>query len=473
MGLEVHVQLLTRSKLFCSDETLFGAEPNTQVGPVSLAHPGTLPRLNGHAAELAVRLGLALNCSINQKSYFARKHYFYPDLPKGYQISQHEIPVCSKGSVPISTEAGERAIRLHHMHLEEDAGKSIHPAGESVSYIDLNRAGMPLMEIVSEPDIHTAEEAFQYLTELRRLVRWIGVCDGNMEQGSMRCDANISIRPRGDNKLGTRVEVKNLNSVRNVKRAIEYEFDRLVAIVEKGETVKQETRGFDDASGTTFSMRTKEDADDYRYFPDPDLPPVIISREMIDRISSEMPVLPQKLEKELVAAGISAYDASIICSEVSLAGYFLQLMEHTQEMKAAANWVIGPVRNYCNNQNIEILQFKLPPAKLARLIDLTAAGKINFTNGSGRVFLALTEEPEKDPLDIATSLNLLQETDDHATEAWVRQVIENMPDKVKEYRSGKKGLIGLFAGEVKKLSRGKADMEKVNALLTRILNKPS
>jgi aspartyl-tRNA(Asn)/glutamyl-tRNA(Gln) amidotransferase subunit B len=426
--------------------------------------------MNRDAVENALTLSLALGCGINRTSYFARKHYFYPDLPKGYQISQHEIPICSGGLVQIRTDSGESAIPLHHIHIEEDAGKSIHPAGEKISYIDLNRAGMPLLEIVSEPAIHSPEEAHAYVTELRRLVRWLDICDGNMEKGSMRCDANISIRRRGDKELGTRVEVKNLNSIRHVKKAIEFEWDRMITLAERGEPIRQETRSFDDEKGTTFLMRTKEDAEDYRYFPDPDLPPLVIGEEWIQRCQTKMPQLPRELEKELRSSGINEYDSSIICEDKDLAIYFAELIRHTGELKAAANWIIGPVRKYFRERNVEIILFPLKPEKLARLIDLTSSGKINFTNGSGRLFLSLTERPEADALILAAELNLIQESDDSATEVWIKEVLEKMPEKVKEYRSGKKGLIGLFAGEVKKLSKGKANMEKVTTMLSDLLN---
>jgi len=468
--MEVHIQLLTHSKLFCSDSNAHEGTPNSRVSPVSLGHPGTLPYLNREAVDKALTLGLALGCRINQTSYFARKHYFYPDLPKGYQISQHEIPVCSGGRVKIRTDAGNSAIQLHHMHIEEDAGKSIHPTGEKISYVDLNRAGMPLLEIVSEPAIHSPEEAHAYVTELRRLVRWLNVSDGDMEKGSMRCDANISIRRRGDKQLGTRVEVKNLNSIRHVKKAIEFEWDRMIELAERGEPIRQETRSFDDVKGTTFLMRTKEEAEDYRYFPDPDLPPLIIAEEWIQRCQREMPALPQEMEIDIRSAGINEYDSSIICEDRNLALYFTAVIRHTVDVKAAANWIIGPVRKFCRDRNVELNHFPVKPEKLAGLINLTSSGKVNFTNGSGRLFLSLTEQPEADPLSLAAELNLIQESDISATETWIKEVLEKMPEKVKEYRSGKKGLIGLFAGEVKKLSKGKADMEKVTALLSQLLN---
>jgi len=298
VGLEVHAQLLTASKLFCGDSASFGAAPNTHVSPITLAHPGTLPRMNKKAIEYAIKLGLALQCDIEQHNYFARKNYFYPDLPKGYQISQHTTPICKNGLVAIRVNDVVRHIKLNRIHIEEDAGKSLHDVDENYTAIDLNRAGVPLLEIVSEPDLHSSDEAFAYVTSLRRLVQWLGICDGNMEEGSMRCDANISIRLKGQTTLGTRVEVKNLNSIRNVKRAIDLEVLRLIAITEAGEKIIQETRSYDADNNTTFSLRSKEDADDYRYFADPDLTPFHITNEYLDTIQKSMPALPDALEKK-------------------------------------------------------------------------------------------------------------------------------------------------------------------------------
>ena len=471
IGLEVHAQLLTKSKLFCGDSTAFGAEPNTQVSPVSLAHPGTLPVMNKQVLEHAVKLGLAMHCTIEQHNYFARKNYFYPDLPKGYQISQHTTPICKGGYLTIQTAGGEKKVKLNRIHIEEDAGKSIHDIDENYTCIDLNRAGMPLLEIVTEPDLHSAGEAYTFLTELRKLVRWIGVCDGNMEEGSMRCDANISIRLTGETKLNTRVEVKNLNSIRNVKKAIEVEVDRLIELTEKNQPVIQQTRSFDADSNTTFALRSKEEADDYRYFPEPDLPPFFISEKYIQEVKEAMPDLPATLQKKITDQyKLSAYDAGIICSDKEDADFFEQLVQHNNNYKAVANWMIGPLKSYCNENNIGFSQFPLQPAAIAALIEMTDAGKVNFNNASGKILQALIADPEKTALQIATQLNLLQQSDTGAVETWVVSVIEAMPQKVKEYKSGKKNLLGLFAGEVNKLSKGKADMQIVNKLLTEKLN---
>jgi aspartyl-tRNA(Asn)/glutamyl-tRNA(Gln) amidotransferase subunit B len=467
----VHAQLLTKSKLFCGDSASFGAAPNTHISPITLAHPGTLPKMNKEAIEYAVKLGLALHCDIEQQNYFARKNYFYPDLPKGYQVSQHTTPICKNGQVRIKVGDTERYIRLNRIHMEEDAGKSLHDVDEQYTAIDLNRAGVPLLEIVSEPDLHSSEEAFAYVTELRRLVRWLNICDGNMEEGSMRCDANISIRLKGETTLGTRVEVKNLNSIRNVKRAIDVEVNRLIDIVEKGEKVLQQTRSYDADNNTTFSLRSKEEADDYRYFADPDLTPFNITDEFLQRVKASLPALPEELEKKYKTVfHLPDYDAQVICGDKSLVDFFEAIIKHTTNYKAAVNWLMGPVKSYLNEKDIEISHFPLSPEKISALIQLVDEGKVNFSIASSKIFTNLLASPEKLPLQIATELNLLQESDSSSVEAWVDEVIAKMPDKVKEFKSGKKGLIGLFVGEVKKISKGKADMTIVNKLLAEKLN---
>ena len=471
IGLEVHAQLLTKTKLFCGDSASFGGDPNTHISPVTLAHPGTLPKMNKQAIEYAVKLGLALDCQIEQHNYFARKNYFYPDLPKGYQVSQHTTPICKNGFVKIRTAEGERNIHLNRIHMEEDAGKSLHDVDENYTAVDLNRAGVPLLEIVSEPDLHSSDEAFAYVTELRKLVRWLNICDGNMEEGSMRCDANISVRLKGETKLGTRVEVKNLNSIRNVKRAIDIEIARLIELVEAGKTIVQETRSYDADNNSTFSLRSKEEADDYRYFPEPDLTPFHVTDEVLETIKLSLPALPAKLEQKYIHSfHLPEYDAKVICEDKSQADFFEELIMHTSNYKAAANWLMGPIKSYLNENNIEINAFPLPPKKIADLIKLVEDGKVNFGVASSKIFSALLQEPDKDALETATALNLIQNSDESSITAWVDEAIAKMPDKVKEYKSGKKGLIGLFAGEVKKLSKGKADMQLVNKLLSEKLN---
>jgi aspartyl-tRNA(Asn)/glutamyl-tRNA(Gln) amidotransferase subunit B len=471
VGLEVHAQLSTKSKLFCADDTSFGSPPNTQVSPISLAHPGTLPKLNQKAVELAVKLGIALNCEIESYNYFARKNYFYPDLPKGYQISQHTAPICKGGTVSITSQEGIKNIQLNRIHIEEDAGKSIHDADDNYTLIDLNRAGTPLVEIVTEPMIHSAEDAFLFLTELRKTLRWLDVCDGNMEEGSMRCDANISIRLKGDLTLGKRVEVKNLNSIRNVKRAIDIEFERLVTLTENNESFTQETRSYDADNNSTFSLRTKEDAEDYRYFPEPDLPPFIITQTYIDDIKSNMPALPNQVKSKYINEfGLSDYDASVICSDKEDVLFFESVIKYSQDFKAVANWMLGPLKYYCNENGIGFSAFPLSYKLIADLISLTSSGKLSFNNASVKVLQALITNPNQKANEAASALNLIQESDSSELMKWIEQVINDMPEKVKEYKSGKKGLIGLFSGEVKKRSKGKADMQLVNQLLQEKLN---
>ncbi len=471
IGLEVHTQLLTNSKLFCGDSAAFSTDPNTHISPITLAHPGTLPKMNTRAIEYAVKIGLALHCEIEQHNYFARKNYFYPDLPKGYQVSQHTTPVCKNGFVPIKVNDEKRNIRLNRIHMEEDAGKSLHDVDENYTSIDLNRAGVPLLEIVSEPDMHSSDEAFAYITELRKMVTWLGICDGNMEEGSMRCDANISIRLQGDTKLGTRVEVKNLNSIRNVKRAIDIEVERLISLVENNQTIIQETRSYDADKNTTFSLRSKEDADDYRYFAEPDLAPFHITDDYLTQIKNELPVLPNDLKKKYVdELKLSDYDASVLCDDKDQSEYFEAVIKHTDNYKAVANWMLGPVKSHLNDNNCTYKAFSLPAEKLAALIVLVETGVLNFGIASSKVFPVLLSQPEKQPLQIATELNLVQETNIGSIEQWVDEAITKMPDKVKQYQSGKKGLIGLFAGEIKKLSKGKADMQLVNTMLEKKLN---
>jgi aspartyl-tRNA(Asn)/glutamyl-tRNA(Gln) amidotransferase subunit B len=470
IGLEVHTQLLTKSKLFCGDSNAFGNAPNSNVSAISLAHPGTLPVMNFKAVESAIKLGLCFNCDITEHNYFARKNYFYPDLPKGYQVTQHTTPICKNGTVFIRVNGNERNVLLNRIHLEEDAGKSIHDNDEKYTSIDLNRAGVPLLEIVSEPDIFSSEEAFAYVTEIRKMVRYIGICDGNMEEGSMRCDANISVRLKGEKKLGTKVEVKNLNSIRNVKKAIDFEINRLIELLENREEVLQETRSFDATDGTTFSLRNKEEANDYRYFPEPDLAPFIVTEKEISSIKVSLPELPLALEKKFVTEhGLSPEAAKVICDDRETVLFYQTILEKTNHSKAAANWILGPVKSHLNENNLAIEDLKIEPGKLAELIELVESGSVSFGVAASKIFPEIVESAEH-PLEIAKRLNLLQEKNNDTIINWVDEVLQNMPEKISEYKKGKKNLIGLFAGEVKKKSHGKADMKKVNEILQQKLN---
>ncbi|WP_202928959.1 Asp-tRNA(Asn)/Glu-tRNA(Gln) amidotransferase subunit GatB [Chitinophaga agri] len=466
IGLEVHAQLLTESKLFCGDSAAFGGAPNTHISPITLGHPGTLPKLNRKAVEYAIRLGLACGSRIEKDNYFARKNYFYPDLPKGYQISQHTAPICDGGYVTIPVAGGERKIKLNRIHLEEDAGKSMHDQDPSFTMVDYNRAGVPLVEIVTEPDLHDSEEVYSFLTTLRRLVRWLDVCDGNMEEGSMRCDANISIRLKGETRLGTKVEVKNLNSIRNVKRAVEGEIKRQISIVEEGGTIMQETRSFDAGNGTSFSLRSKEEANDYRYFPEPDLAPFHLSDDYLDAMLKALPELPEAMVQRYVTQfGLPEYDARVVCDDKATADYYEQVVNIIPKHKAVANWLLGPVKSTLNEQGTAMDEFPLSPAALAALIQLVEDGKVSFSIASSRIFPELLKTPQEKPLDIATRLNLLQDNNADSISPIIDEVLAKYPDKVAEFRKGKKGLMALFVGEVMKLSKGKADPKMTNQLL--------
>ncbi len=468
IGLEVHARLSTQSKLFSSEANAYGAAPNENVGVITLAHPGTLPKTNKKAIEYAVMMGIACNCSINPKNYFARKHYFYPDLPKGFQTSQHTVPICGSGFVTIKTSTGERDVKLHHIHLEEDAGKSIHDMDEDYSYIDYNRAGTPLIEIVTEPDMHSAEEAGLFVTELRKLVRWINVCDGNMEEGSIRCDANVSIRLKGETKLGTKVEVKNLNSIRNVRKAIEFEIDRMIGLLENGERVYQQTRSFDASNDTTFAIREKEEANDYRYFPEPDLPPLNLSGDYLENIKNNLPALPQQLYKKYQAEfGLNEYDASQLVLEKEIADYFEALIDHTKNYKAAANWINGPLKQLVNEEGISLKT--VPVNRLAEIIEIVEKDEVSFSNAASKLLPAVIKNNTETVAALASQLNIIQTKNTGELQEWVTIVINKMPDKVAEYKKGKKGLLGLFVGEVKKLSKGKADPKIVTGLLEEAL----
>ena len=460
VGLEVHAQLLTQSKLFCGDSTNFGQGPNTQVCAISLAHPGTLPRLNKEAVALAIKLGIACHCTIEEQTYFARKNYFYPDLPKGYQVTQHTRPICKGGFVDITIAGKLSRIRLNRIHLEEDAGKSLHDEASTFSTIDYNRAGMPLVEIVTEPDIRTAEEAYAFVTHLRKLVRQLGVCDGNMEQGSLRCDVNISVRKKGDEKLGTKVEIKNLNSIRFVKKAIESESRRLIHCHRNGTPILQQTRGWDENNASTYAIRTKEDEDDYRYFPEPDLPPFHISQEWINSISESMPPPAEKLQQELEEAyGLPATVAQQLAGDGELNSWFVQIAQHTKNYKAAANWVLGVIKNYLQDNSNE--DFQASAEAIAKLIHLVDMGRINFGTASQKVFPAIAADPALDMEAYIRDEKLEMETSESQMALLIQQALDKHAEKITEYRRGKKGLISLFVGEVMRLSKGSADAKRV------------
>jgi aspartyl-tRNA(Asn)/glutamyl-tRNA(Gln) amidotransferase subunit B len=472
IGLEVHAQLLTKTKAYSSDENIYGAKPNTKTSVISLGHPGTLPRSNKKVIEYAVRLGIAVGSKIRERNEYSRKNYFYADLPKGYQITQDTTPICNGGTIQIKDDKGNnKEIKITRIHMEEDAGKSIHDLDPFNTLIDLNRAGVPLVEIVSEPDLRSSEEAYQYIIQVRKLVRYLDICDGNMEEGSLRCDANISVRIKGITEFGTKVEVKNMNSTRNVKRAIEFEMDRQINLLEKGGKVIHETRSFNATNNTTISMRHKEEANDYRFFPEPDLQPVIVSKEYILKVKNTLPPLPQELfEKFKTKFGLSDYDANILTDEKGIALYFNELCSFTNHFKAAANFVNGSVKSYMNENAITIQDFNIKAQQLSTLIDLVDAGKISNTIATSKVFPEMLNS-DKTAAEIASDNNWIQESDSDALGDYIRQAIAKYPDKIQEYKEGKKGLIGLFMGEVMKLSKGKADPKMANQLLRTELEK--
>ncbi|MFA6083024.1 Asp-tRNA(Asn)/Glu-tRNA(Gln) amidotransferase subunit GatB [Mucilaginibacter sp.] len=471
VGLEVHAQLSTLSKAFSSDSAAFGAEPNHNVSPISLGHPGTLPRINKKMVEYAVKMGLACNCSINLKNTFARKNYFYADLPKGFQTTQDQQPICLGGQVTVKLSDGtSKNIAIHHIHMEDDAGKSSHDQHDEYSLIDLNRAGVPLIEIVSEPDMRSAEEAGQFLTEIRRILRYLEICDGNMEEGSMRCDANISVRLRGASAYGNRCEVKNLNSIRNVQRAIEHEFERQVAVIEAGGHIDQNTLNFNADTGETSVLRSKEMANDYRYFPEPDLLPVQLTAADLSAIRESMPALPNELfAKYTSELGLSDYDAGVIIADREFAAYFEEVIKHTANYKSAANWLMGSVRSYINDNSININDIALKAANLAGLIKLVDDGKINNSVAAQKLFPAMLKDSSKTADELAQQLNLLISRDTSEVDQFIQAVLAKYPDKVIEYQRGKKGVLGLFMGEVMKLSKGKIDPQKTNQLLIKEL----
>lgn len=471
VGLEVHAQLVTKSKAYSADSAEYGGMPNTHVSPTSLGLPGALPVMNAQTLNYAITLGLALKCDIRYENHFARKNYFYADLPKGYQITQDKTPICNGGYVMIKDDNGnDKKIELERIHMEEDAGKSMHDQDPYDSLIDLNRAGVPLVEIVSRPDIRTPKEAYNYLTEIRKLVRHLEICDGNMEEGSLRCDANISVMLKGSSEFGRRVEVKNMNSIRNVQRAIEYEMKRQIEAIERGETIIQETRNFDAGTGTTSAMRTKESANDYRYFPEPDLPPIFITQEKIAEIKSLMPPLPNELflkyTKELK---LPEYDAYILTDNKYEALYFEEIIAHTKNVKAASNWMMVHIKSYLNENGLDIKRFEVKPITIANMIALIDEGKVS-SSAAQQIFKELVKRPSAQPIDIAKEMNLIQQSDSSSIEPIVDEVLAKNTAKVEEYKAGKKSLLGMFMGEVMKASGGKADPKVATEILKKKLD---
>lgn len=468
IGLEVHAQLKTKSKIFAPDGTEFGQEPNSQTSPITLGMPGVLPVLNREVVNMGILTGLALNCEIPERCKFDRKQYFYPDLPKGYQISQYDEPICINGYIDIK---GKR-IGITRAHLEEDAGKLVHAgatglAGSSYSLVDLNRAGTPLLEIVSEPDMRSSEEARMYMEELRNIVRYIGVCDGNLEEGSMRCDANISIMPKGSKEFGTRAEIKNVNSFSALQRAIEYEIDRQIEIVEEGGEVVQETRLWDDNARETKSMRGKEDAHDYRYFPEPDLMPLKISREWVQEIKDKMPELPEAKRQRYMGLGLSEYDASVIVEQMGLALFFDEVLKLGATPKIAVNFIMGEIAAYLKEEHFEISETKLTPENLAELISLIE--KNTISNNIGKQIIVDMMKTGEKASKIVESRGLSQISDEGAIKEICQKVADANPEQVEKYKAGKVQLLGFFVGQVMKETKGRANPKAVNDLMKEIL----
>ena len=469
IGLEVHAQLLTDTKLFCGCSTKFGAGPNTQTCPVCIGMPGVLPVLNRKAVDFAIKTGLAMHCSIAPYSRFARKNYFYPDLPKGYQISQYELPLCIGGFIEILVDGEVRRIGITRIHMEDDAGKNIHEEKGNYSFVDLNRAGVPLMEIVSEPEIRSPKEAAEYMKKIRSILRYLGVCDGNMEQGSLRCDANVSVRPVGQAKFGVKAELKNINSFRFVEKALEYEIRRQTKVLEEGGNVQQETRLWDSSAGITQSMRSKEEAHDYRYFPEPDLVPMTISREMTDASKAGLPELPDaKRERFSVHYGLPEYDAELLTSEKAVAEWYERAVSAGGQPKAVSNWMMGEMMRMLNEDAISIEDCPLQPGQLAGMLRLLGDGTI-----SGKIAKTVFEDmfrSGKDAETVVREKGLVQISDEGAIEKAVDEVLSRHAAEVERFRSGDEKLIGFFVGQVMKATKGKANPQLLNELLKKKLS---
>jgi aspartyl-tRNA(Asn)/glutamyl-tRNA(Gln) amidotransferase subunit B len=469
IGLEVHAQMLTDTKIFCGCSTQFGSAPNTQTCPICIGMPGVLPVLNKKALAFAIRTGLATHCTIASYSRFARKNYFYPDLPKGYQISQFEHPICEHGHIEVVVDGTIKKIGITRIHMEEDAGKNIHEGGGNYSFVDLNRTGVPLMEIVSEPDMRSAREAAEYMKKLRAILRYLGVCDGNMEQGSLRCDANVSVRPQGQPEYGTRAEIKNINSFKFVEKAIEYEIKRQIALLEDGGKIVQETRLWDANKGITESMRSKEEAHDYRYFPEPDLVPLTVEQAMIEEIRAKLPELPDaRRERFVTAFGLPEHDADLLTSEQHLAGWFEAAVRSGGQPKAVSNWMMGELMRLLNDEALSIESCILKPEQLAGMLRLIDSGTIS--SKIAKTVFAEMYKTGKDAEMIVKEKGLLQISDESAIEKAVDEIIAKHPNEAERFKGGEEKLLGFFVGQVMKATKGKSNPQIVNDLLKKKLS---
>lgn len=473
IGLEIHAQLNTKRKMFAPEAVVYGALPNTFVSAVTLALPGTLPKVNRESIRKAVMMGIACKSIIANEISFYRKNYFYPDLPKGYQITQGEVAICTDGEVVVSLANGEeKSIYLERIHLEEDTGKSIHNDITDETSLDFNRAGSPLIEIVTKPCMTTSEEAYSFLTEVRKLVRYLDICDGNMEEGSLRCDVNISIMPVGSEVYGQRVEIKNLNSIRSVQMSIDYEIDRHISLIESGQKINFETRSYDADTNTTTCLRSKNTASDYRYFPEPNLPPIFLSDETISSIRNNMPLLPREcFNKFTKEYALSFYDAQVLTSTKEIALFFNEVCKLQSNYKAVANWISGPVRGYLNDLNISISEFPISVVHMAELIDLVQKDLVSFTVASQRIFSELLKGSNLSPKEIAKSLKLLQNVDKDELLSLVKNVLAQHPDKVEAYKNGKTGVIDMLMGQVMRQSGGTVSPKIAKDLLSKLLEK--
>ncbi|MEO0897385.1 MAG: Asp-tRNA(Asn)/Glu-tRNA(Gln) amidotransferase subunit GatB [Bacteroidota bacterium] len=472
IGLEVHIQLSNQTKMFAPESFTFGSDANHHVSEVSMAHPGALPRTNKRAIRLASKLGLALNCQINSPAFFDRKNYFYPDLPKGYQISQDSHPICGPGHVSFPMPDGSiKKIRIHHMHLEEDAGKSIHDVTDYHSMVDLNRAGAGLIEMVTQPDLKSPEEAAAFLMEIRRIVRYLNISEGNMQEGNLRCDANVSVKPLGQEKLGTRVEIKNINSFNFLSKAIQYEIDRQIQHIKDGGSITQETRTYDPVKNRTSSMRDKESADDYRYFPEPDLQPVEVSEEEQMVLKKEIVKLPSEKYQEYRGLNFAHNESMALIEEYAFSAYFDEISQLSKESKEAANWMLGSVKAWLNENGTDMNSFPIPSQHMALFIQMVKSAKVPRHLAKEQLFPAMLKEPQKSPAELATSLNLATESNEGELEKVVTSIFEAHPNEAERFRNGQKKLQGFFVGQIMKAMKGKADPKAVNKILAKMASK--